>query len=219
MKIVEQLAMLSYDKKHQVCAMAVKKDFSDIHKYGYNGNYKGGLNERDSMEHGKSGFLHAEDNWINFKTLEKEQIKKYILFLTMTPCEICMKKLVNTGIKEICILNEYINCGNTYNIANNTNIKIYFLKDKIKKILTKNGICDNFYQKIKPINNNLNKNYFETLNYYLEDFFDINQKPLSKIENLKNEITFNTIHKNYKKEEYIKECFSNDFFNILYKIL
>ena len=76
MKMCEQVASLSYDEKHQVGAILVKNDFSDVHAIGYNGNYSGGENERDSMEHGMSGYLHAEENML-FNTVLKSQLLSY----------------------------------------------------------------------------------------------------------------------------------------------
>lgn len=218
MKVVEQLSKLSYDTKHQVSAMAVKKDFSDIHKFGYNGNYEGGPNERDSMEHGESGFLHAEENWISKKTLEKEDLREnYILFLTMTPCHMCLKRLINTGIREICILSEYVNCGPTYDIAKKANVEIYYLESKVKKLLK-----DDFYPIIKLIKKeNPEISYLENLDSLLKGFFDVNQKPLQKIKLLKSEIE-ETL-KLFEKEKITIELIQNrlhfDFFNILYNIL
>ena len=74
MKIAEKFSYLSYDTKHQVASIAVRKDFKDIHKCGYNGNFEGGSNERDSLEHGNSGFIHAEENWLIKNNLDEYQL-------------------------------------------------------------------------------------------------------------------------------------------------
>jgi deoxycytidylate deaminase len=218
MKVVEQLSILSYDTKHQVCAMAVKKDFSDIHKFGYNGNYEGGPNERDSMEHGESGFLHAEENWISKKTLEKEDLREnYILFLTMTPCHMCLKRLINTGIREICILSDYVNCGPTYDIAKKANVEIYYLESKVKTLLK-----NKFFPIAKSIEKeNPEISYLETLDSLLKGFFDVNQKPLQKIKSLNSEIeaTLYGISNGKISDDFFEERLHSDFFKILYKIL
>ena len=62
MKMCRELSTLSYDAKYKVSAIIITKDYREVCAIGYNGSYKGGPNERSSLDHGESGFLHAEEN-------------------------------------------------------------------------------------------------------------------------------------------------------------
>lgn len=209
MNIATQIADLSYDSKHQVSAMCVKKDFSNIHSIGYNGNYEGGSNKRDSMESGESGFLHAEENALLKKTISKEEMQNnYILFVTMTPCNMCAKRLIGAGVKEVCINNRYVNCGDSEEIFNSVGVNFYYLKDKIDELVNINNIDTRFRKKEKELKQKYNSetSYIEALNYIFEDFFDINPNPLNRFKKIKD------------KYDYTFD-FNEDFFNILEIIL
>jgi len=57
-----QIARRSPDPKHKVGAIIVNEENTQVLSIGYNGDQKGGKNERESMAIGKSGFIHAEIN-------------------------------------------------------------------------------------------------------------------------------------------------------------
>ena len=92
--------------------------------------------EEESLEPGQSGFIHAEVNMIaKFRESNPED---YIVLLTLSPCKMCTKILVNSGFKYIFWIEDYREqehlhifdeCGITYG-------NIEFLKkiyeDKIK---------------------------------------------------------------------------------------
>ncbi len=91
--------------------MALRKDFSKIASFGYNGSYSGaGINEEtgteeESLTPGESGFIHAEVNMIaKFKEYDPEN---YIVLLTLSPCKMCTKILVNAGFKHVYWIDEY----------------------------------------------------------------------------------------------------------------
>lgn len=132
MKMTERIASLSYDTKHQVGSIIVKKDFSTIASVGFNGNYSGGENKRDSDHTGESGFLHAEENAIIKANTEHPE--NYIVFVTMTPCPMCAKRIANKGIKEIIYLNVYSNATGTVEICRNAGIGISSVYDKLYKL-------------------------------------------------------------------------------------
>lgn len=176
MNIAKQIATLSYDPKHQVSAILVKKDFSNIHSMGYNGNYEGGPNERDSMVSGKSGFIHAEENALLKKNTTKEDLQEnYIMFVTMTPCNMCAKKMVNAGVKEVCALDVYENSGNTEEIFKDAGVKFYYLNDKIRQLLMDGDILNRFITKKKQLmyEDSLNDgdSYYEAMLFMVNDFF------------------------------------------------
>jgi len=110
-KILLNLSELSVASTLKVGCMALKKDFSKIASFGYNGSYSGaGINEEtgteeDSLIPGESGFIHAEMNMIaKFKENDPE---KYIILLTLSPCKMCTKILINAGFKHVYWIEEY----------------------------------------------------------------------------------------------------------------
>lgn len=110
-KILENIKNLSNSSTTKVGCIALRKDFSKIASFGYNGSYSGaGLNketgtEEDSLDPGESGFIHAEINMIaKFKEQDPEN---YIVLLTLSPCKMCTKILVNAGFKHVYWIDDY----------------------------------------------------------------------------------------------------------------
>lgn len=102
---------LSNSSTTKVGCMALRKDFSKIASFGYNGSYSGaGINdvtgtEEDSLTPGESGFIHAEVNMIaKFKEYDPQN---YIILLTLSPCKMCTKILVNAGFKHVYWIEDY----------------------------------------------------------------------------------------------------------------
>ena len=90
--IAKEFASQSKDPKFQVGAVIVTPE--GILYPGYNGDEKGGTNKRDSLEHGKSGFIHAEENCIiKFNPVIH---KGSVLYATHNPCRMCARRIVNT---------------------------------------------------------------------------------------------------------------------------
>ena len=110
-EIVKSVAELSSATTKRVGCIAVKKDFSKIGAFGYNGSYPGALineetgSEEESLVPGESGFIHAEINMIaKFKEPDPEN---YIVLLTLSPCKMCTKVLANAGFKNVYWLEQY----------------------------------------------------------------------------------------------------------------
>lgn len=110
-RMLENIQLLSNATTHKVGCMALKKDFTKIASFGYNGSYSGApINqetgtEEESLEPGKSGFIHAEVNMISkFREIDPE---KYMVLLTLSPCKMCSKILVNSGFKYVYWLETY----------------------------------------------------------------------------------------------------------------
>jgi dCMP deaminase len=101
----KSFASLSHDPKHKVGALIFSRDFDSIPSWGYNGNYSGGPNERDSMESGKSGFIHAEVNALFKMNIPKKDRDDYAMIVTLSPCDMCAKSINQNGIKKVFILN------------------------------------------------------------------------------------------------------------------
>ena len=109
--ILENIRDLSNSSTTKVGCMALRKDFSKIASFGYNGSYSGAEDnaetgtEEDSLVPGESGFIHAEVNMIaKFKEYDPEN---YIILLTLSPCKMCTKILVNAGFKHVYWMTEY----------------------------------------------------------------------------------------------------------------
>jgi len=112
-EIARQIASLSKSSSQKVGCIALKKDFTRIAAFGYNGSYKGApINqttgtEEDSTEPGMSGFIHAEVNMIT--KFQERNPEDYIVLLTLSPCLMCTKILINAGFNHIYWIDEYRN--------------------------------------------------------------------------------------------------------------
>jgi deoxycytidylate deaminase len=110
-QILLQIAGLSVSQTYQVACIAFHKNFSSISSFGYNGTYPGAPTnpitggEEVSMEPGKSGFLHAEDNMI--AKFHEKNADEHIVFVTLSPCRECTIRLVNAGFKEVYWIESY----------------------------------------------------------------------------------------------------------------
>ena len=129
MKMTERIATMSYDNKHQVGAILVKNDFSTIAAIGYNGNHRGGTNERESQDSGMSGFLHAEENVLIKANLARPE--DYTMYVTMTPCRMCAKRIVNKEIREVVYLEAYTNGGDIASVFREGGVRCLTLKEKL----------------------------------------------------------------------------------------
>jgi len=83
----------------------VTDDNTQVLAVGYNGNYSGGPNEVESDTPGESGMLHAEINALLKMDYNNPKRKK--LYLTLSPCRMCAKAIINTGIDEVLYAEEY----------------------------------------------------------------------------------------------------------------
>ena len=87
---------------------------------GYNGNYAGGPNEVESESPGESGMLHAEINAL--LKMDYNNPKKKKLYLTLSPCRMCAKAIVNAGIDEV-FYSEVYRDQSSFEILNSAKIK------------------------------------------------------------------------------------------------
>jgi dCMP deaminase len=108
-----ELSRLSHDSKMKVATIIITDDFREVCAIGYNGNYKGGPNERESMETGQSGFLHSEENALFHLSKSFELRNKLIMICTHKPCPMCAKRIVNSEIKRVLYVEDYCGLGNS----------------------------------------------------------------------------------------------------------
>lgn len=99
MDFCHTIAKRSCDPRFQVGAVVVTEDNCQVLAVGYNGNYAGGPNVVESEEPGQSGMIHAEINALI--KLDYNNPKEKKLYLTLAPCRMCAKAIVNSGIKEV----------------------------------------------------------------------------------------------------------------------
>jgi len=95
----------SLDPRNKVGAIIVTSDNTQVLSVGYNGDQKGGNNQVESNEPGHSGFLHAEINALIKCDFNVHKSKK--MYLTLSPCKMCAKAIINGGIDEVHYLEEY----------------------------------------------------------------------------------------------------------------
>lgn len=95
----------SLDPRHKVGAIIVTDDNTQVLSVGYNGDHKGGSNCVESSEPGNSGFLHAEINALIKCDFNVTKSKK--MYLTLSPCKMCAKAIINGGIQEVHYLTGY----------------------------------------------------------------------------------------------------------------
>ena len=104
-KTARLLAERSYDPRYQVGAIVVTGDNTQVLAVGYNGNYSGGPNEAESLIPGESGMIHAEINALLKMDYNNPKEKK--LYVTLSPCRMCAKAIVNSGINQVIYAEEY----------------------------------------------------------------------------------------------------------------
>ena len=109
MDMAVSISRRSYDPKWKVGAIVVTGDNTSVLSVGYNGNYTGGPNSIESMEPGRSGMIHAEINAL--LKMDYHNHKKKIMYVTLSPCRMCAKAIVNSGIDEVVYLEEYRDRG------------------------------------------------------------------------------------------------------------
>ena len=115
----------STDPKHKVAAIIVSDDNTQVLSIGYNGDEKGGTNQRVSLEKGSSGFIHAEINALIKCDFNNHKDKK--MYLTLSPCIMCAKAIINAGIKEV-IYNEIYD-DDSLDLLRASGIKVRFFNE------------------------------------------------------------------------------------------
>ena len=105
MDFARSISRRSYDPRHQVGTVIVTSDNTQVLSVGYNGNYSGGPNEVESEIPGQSGMIHSEINAL--LKMDYNNPKDKVLYVTMSPCRMCAKAIVNAGIKHVVYDVEY----------------------------------------------------------------------------------------------------------------
>jgi dCMP deaminase len=124
--ILKKISSLSTSSRLKVSCILLRKDFTKIASFGYNGNYfNAPINdltgtEEESLEPGMDGFIHAEQNVLaKFRENDPEN---YIVLITHSPCKNCAKLLVNSGFKWIYWLEDYRDTTHLQEIFSRCNV-------------------------------------------------------------------------------------------------
>ena len=105
MILSQMVGQRSHHPVHKVGCVIVSADNTQVLSIGYNGNYKGGANEADSTLPGMSGLIHAEINAL--LKMDYNNPKGKIMYITLSPCVMCAKAIVNAGIDKVYYLETY----------------------------------------------------------------------------------------------------------------
>jgi len=119
----------SVDEKHKVGSIIVNSENTQVLSIGYNGDQKGGPNKRESMSIGDSGFIHAEINALI--KLDYNNPCKKKMYLTLSPCEVCAKAIVNADIDEVIFNKLYGDGCPGLDILINAGIKVWSWKETV----------------------------------------------------------------------------------------
>lgn len=107
LRFAKSISERSIDPRHQVGAVIVTADNTRVLSVGYNGDEAGGKNEVESLEPGSSGCIHAEINALI--KLDYNCPKKKKMYVTLSPCKMCAKAIINAGIAEVIYDEQYRN--------------------------------------------------------------------------------------------------------------
>lgn len=105
MILSQMVGQRSHHPVHKVGCVIVSEDNTQVLSIGYNGNYKGGSNTVDSTEPGCSGLIHAEMNAL--LKMDYNNSKGKIMYVTLSPCLMCAKAIINAGIGRVYYLDSY----------------------------------------------------------------------------------------------------------------
>lgn len=95
----------SYCKRNKVGAV-LEKD-GRILVTGFNGSLSGFPNECEDNDITMDNIVHAEQNIICFAAKNGIPTNNTNLYITMSPCVMCAKLIIQSGIKEVYYLIEY----------------------------------------------------------------------------------------------------------------
>ena len=123
--LTQNVSLRSNDPRLKVGAVIVTEDNTSVLAIGYNGDEHGGNNKPDSLEPGKSGFIHAEANALLKANYADPRSKK--MYLTHSPCVVCARMIINGGIKKVVYADDYRDASGL-NILRNSGVNVVKLE-------------------------------------------------------------------------------------------
>jgi dCMP deaminase len=98
MRMAEELAKRSTCARTQVGTVITTGDLTQVLGIGYNGNARGLPNACDSSEPGRCGCIHSEANAL---IKAGAQTEGKLMFVTVAPCSMCAKMIVNSNVDRV----------------------------------------------------------------------------------------------------------------------
>ena len=98
MRMAEELAKRSTCARSRVGSVITTGDLTQVLGIGYNGNARGLPNACDGTEPGRCGCLHSEANAL---IKAGAQVEGKIMFVTMSPCGMCAKMMINANVRRV----------------------------------------------------------------------------------------------------------------------
>lgn len=126
MNLAEEISKFSCDEKLKVGAVIVSSDNTRVLSIGYNGTPHGFPNERESLEEGKAGTIHAEQNCY-YKLSYNEPVKR-ILYTLYSPCQDCARGAIQCKIHTVVYKNKFRDASGL-DILKRGNIRVFSLEE------------------------------------------------------------------------------------------
>ena len=104
MRMAEELAKRSTCARTQVGSVITSADLTQVLGIGYNGNARGLPNRCDRPEPGNCGCLHSEANAL---IKAGAQTPGKVMFVTVSPCVMCAKMIVNSNVTRVYYRSAY----------------------------------------------------------------------------------------------------------------
>lgn len=104
MRMAEELAKRSTCTRLQVGTVVTDARLENVLAIGYNGNARGLPNRCDSAVPGQCGCIHSE---VNALVKAPGAIIDKVLFVTNSPCVMCAKMIINSGVTHIYFRRAY----------------------------------------------------------------------------------------------------------------
>ena len=98
MRMAEELAKRSTCARNQVGTVITTADLTQVLGIGYNGNARGLPNRCDTDQPGGCGCVHSEANAL-LKAGAQTPGKR--MFVTVAPCVMCAKMIVNSNVERV----------------------------------------------------------------------------------------------------------------------
>jgi dCMP deaminase len=104
MRMAEELAKRSTCSRASVGTVITDAGLSNVLGIGYNGNASGLPNRCDGTEPGRCGCIHSE---MNALVKAPGAIRDKVVFVTMSPCSMCAKLMIQSGVTHVFYRSAY----------------------------------------------------------------------------------------------------------------
>jgi dCMP deaminase len=98
MRMAEELAKRSTCARLQVGTVITDPQLENVVAIGYNGNVRGFPNRCDSVEAGRCGCIHSEQNAL---VKAPGQMRDKVAFVTASPCVACAKLMIQANVSFV----------------------------------------------------------------------------------------------------------------------